>query len=232
MKAIHALVSTALIVALGAPATAGVTISVEAPGVSNTTKTFSQSGVETFDSRGAGANQSFTSNFGGTSSLSGDYSNVQILNNNSWGGVGNSKYAVSLGQGSSYTLELNQSADYFGFYLLALSSGNKMEFFNGSNSVLSLDYNGLLSYLSPAHYGSPYPGQTSSEYFGFFNFEFTGGDRYDRIVFSNNGSDGFESDNHTLGISAVPEPATWAMLIMGFGLVGLAARRRDRSVLA
>lgn len=27
---------------------------------------------------------------------------------------------------------------------------------------------------------------------------------------------------------AVPEPATWAMLIMGFGLVGFAARRRER----
>lgn len=29
-------------------------------------------------------------------------------------------------------------------------------------------------------------------------------------------------------IPAVPEPATWAMLIAGFGLVGAAARRRDR----
>ncbi|WP_308911394.1 PEPxxWA-CTERM sorting domain-containing protein [Pseudokordiimonas caeni] len=28
-------------------------------------------------------------------------------------------------------------------------------------------------------------------------------------------------------ISAVPEPATWLMMIMGFGLVGLAARRRS-----
>jgi hypothetical protein len=32
--------------------------------------------------------------------------------------------------------------------------------------------------------------------------------------------------------SAVPEPATWAMLIVGFGGVGTAMRRRDRSRLA
>ncbi len=31
-------------------------------------------------------------------------------------------------------------------------------------------------------------------------------------------------------ISAVPEPATWAMMILGFGLVGTAVRRRGRLV--
>ncbi|QMW24568.1 PEPxxWA-CTERM sorting domain-containing protein [Sandaracinobacteroides saxicola] len=32
--------------------------------------------------------------------------------------------------------------------------------------------------------------------------------------------------------AAVPEPATWAMLIAGFGLVGMAARRRGRASFA
>ena len=35
-------------------------------------------------------------------------------------------------------------------------------------------------------------------------------------------------DNITIG-SAVPEPSTWAMMLMGFGAVGLAMRRRRRS---
>jgi hypothetical protein len=30
--------------------------------------------------------------------------------------------------------------------------------------------------------------------------------------------------------AAVPEPATWAMMIMGFGLVGAAMRRRTATV--
>jgi PEP-CTERM motif len=32
--------------------------------------------------------------------------------------------------------------------------------------------------------------------------------------------------------SVVPEPATWAMLILGFGTIGFAVRRRQRSVFA
>lgn len=38
----------------------------------------------------------------------------------------------------------------------------------------------------------------------------------------------FEFDD--IAANAVPEPATWAMLIVGFGLIGVAARRRQRSV--
>ena len=36
----------------------------------------------------------------------------------------------------------------------------------------------------------------------------------------------------TLGVAAIPEPATWAMLIAGFGLVGFAARRRRTALTA
>lgn len=37
-------------------------------------------------------------------------------------------------------------------------------------------------------------------------------------------SNAFETDNFT--INAVPEPATWAMMLLGFGLVGFGMRRR------
>ncbi len=40
----------------------------------------------------------------------------------------------------------------------------------------------------------------------------------------------FEVDN--IALAAVPEPATWAMMIGGFGLVGAAARRRVRTSVA
>jgi PEP-CTERM motif len=51
------------------------------------------------------------------------------------------------------------------------------------------------------------------------------------IAFGPNGgttqSGGFAIDNLTIGAAgAVPEPASWAMLIAGFGLVGATARRR------
>jgi len=47
------------------------------------------------------------------------------------------------------------------------------------------------------------------------------------LRFTNNGQRAFELDNVAFG--AVPEPATWAMLIAGFGLVGGAMRRRRSS---
>lgn len=42
----------------------------------------------------------------------------------------------------------------------------------------------------------------------------------------------FAIDNLTIGTAAVPEPATWALLIAGFGLVGAVKRRRSASSLA
>ena len=57
---------------------------------------------------------------------------------------------------------------------------------------------------------------------GTFRFLFDG--------YVNDGTDfddaGRVIDNVTLSISSVPEPSTWAMAIMGFGLIGGAARRR------
>lgn len=214
--------------ALAVPAAAGVVVTVEAPGVANTTQSLAQVGVETFDSYAPGTYASLSSNFGGTSSYSGTYAGPQIHVADSWGGDGNSQYVVALGQGQQYTLTLNKSADYFGFWLSALSSGNHLAFYNGSSLVASYDYTSLGAIINAAagdYMGSPFTGQGQNELYAFLNFNFDNGDRYDSIVFSNSGTDGFESDNHTVG-NTVPEPATWALLITGFGLVGLAARRR------
>lgn len=46
-----------------------------------------------------------------------------------------------------------------------------------------------------------------------------------RFIFSTDGN-----PQQSLLIPGVPEPATWAMLIAGFGLVGMSARRRTRQV--
>ncbi len=58
-----------------------------------------------------------------------------------------------------------------------------------------------------------------------FYFDF-GATPINRIEFKSTGNS-FEFDNIATG--AVPEPATWAMLIAGFGLVGLSMRRRRSS---
>lgn len=55
---------------------------------------------------------------------------------------------------------------------------------------------------------------------------------FDRLVFDANGGGGFQLDNVNLSGSTVPEPASWAMMIGGFGLVGAAMRRRSNIVTA
>ena len=48
-------------------------------------------------------------------------------------------------------------------------------------------------------------------------------------TFDNAGFDQLVLDNITINAvsSAVPEPTTWAMMIIGFGVVGAMARRRQ-----
>jgi len=64
----------------------------------------------------------------------------------------------------------------------------------------------------------------------FFNFKATEGDVFTHISFQTSADVGVGQIR--LGpLTAVPEPATWAMMIMGFGGLGALMRRR-RSILA
>ena len=45
-------------------------------------------------------------------------------------------------------------------------------------------------------------------------------------------NDVLRADNFRVTVNAVPEPATWAMMIVGFGMVGGLARRRRRLAIA
>ena len=47
-----------------------------------------------------------------------------------------------------------------------------------------------------------------------------------QLRFANLGADNIGPILDNVSVSQVPEPASWAMLITGFGMVGFAARRR------
>ena len=68
----------------------------------------------------------------------------------------------------------------------------------------------------------------------FFSAQATDGDFITRVAFDTNGSGIKELKQVRLGgigaIAAVPEPGTWAMMLVGFGLVGGVARTRRRGL--
>ncbi|WP_205854096.1 PEPxxWA-CTERM sorting domain-containing protein [Phenylobacterium kunshanense] len=62
------------------------------------------------------------------------------------------------------------------------------------------------------------------------NFDF-GDYKVSQVILSSS-SNSFEVDNAAANFAAVPEPATWAFMIMGFGAAGAVLRRRNALSLA
>ncbi|MBS0504151.1 MAG: PEPxxWA-CTERM sorting domain-containing protein [Proteobacteria bacterium] len=77
----------------------------------------------------------------------------------------------------------------------------------------------------------PSGNQISGETNGVVTYTVTSGPLLTGLTFSSS-SDSFEFDNLAVAAAAVPEPAAWALLIGGFGLVGMSARRRTRMSVA
>ena len=64
----------------------------------------------------------------------------------------------------------------------------------------------------------------------FFFDPTNGGSTVFGLQDAGNDNIGIVIDNLSLSVGPVPEPATWAMMIAGFGLAGMAARRRRPAV--
>jgi hypothetical protein len=239
------------LLAAAAPAAAAIVINYEAPGVQNSTATFDVVGVETFESRALGLNTlGFTTDFGTGGTIVATYTGGRIDNANVYGSAGGvGKHIVTFKNGMqpidvTFTTTLPQGLNYFGYWLSALDANNRIDFFKGATLLGTITPATVSSALGACPGGlwcgnptTPFLGQVAHEQFAFLNVYFTNGMTYDRIRFYQVGGGGYESDNHTVGYflkqgGVVPEPATWAMLIAGFGLVGFAMRRRGQRRIA
>ncbi len=233
----------------------------EAAGLQTSTSTFSAVGVETFSSRtpANGVTQGFFTDFGGSSAFTGVYGNVEFRSADRFGGAdGTGPYAVTFSS-SGYRLDLAttlpRGVNYFGYWLSALDGGNQVSFFSGNRLLFTFRPQDVINAVNAsgnpaAYFGNPNPafaGQNAGEPYIFLNF-YSNVRPFTRVEFTQvPQGGGYESDNHTVGrfltqsgtlipltgsITAdVPEPATWAMLIAGFAMVGASSRRR-RSVAA
>jgi hypothetical protein len=151
-----------------------------------------------------------------------------ISSNVSWKGVGTFdqlyvKYADAYGgaadalnpKGSLYslqgagsgvqasTLKLNTDSSYFGMWWSAGDARNVLEFYNGDTLLGRFTTSNLMAPLPASYDGNPINRSINrGEPYGFINFFADETTAWDRIVLTNDGSSGFESDNYTSRIKA------------------------------
>jgi hypothetical protein len=132
--------------------------------------------------------------------------------------VGANYLAVQAGAGSSFTFPITSNLTYFGLLWGSVDNYNTITFsgiggtqsFTGSN-VLAADPT-LVNHST---------GANGTDYVNFSNF----GPGFNTVTFTA-GQPAFELANVSYTVSAVPEPATWAMMILGFLGIGLISYRR------
>ena len=213
-------------------------------------QTYPQSFTTNFGTSGAGSTITGTYSAGGGTG-------IQINSADQYGGAGGAGNYIVAFPNTPYSLTLTSDivggVNYFGYWLSALDKGNFVTFYGAGGQVLftfnpqdvinavNLSANPSLYYGNP---NSTFKGQDSGEPFIFVNFFDTTGS-FSKISFSEqNFGGGYESDNHTVGhyetmgqgtvitltnsVSGVPEPSTWAMMLLGFGGLGFAGYRRSR----
>lgn len=171
---------------------------------------------------------SYNSSLSGTSVL--DFNNMKTgrATNVSWDGVGTfdalhiyptdvyggapdsanpkgSKYSVQ-GAGSrllSTSLMLEKPSAYFGMWWSAGDSRNVLSFYNGTDLVAQFTTKSLMEPLPAEYDGNPLNRKLNSgEPYAFINFYGDQKTAWDRIIFSNDGTSGFESDNFTTRVEA------------------------------
>ena len=229
------LAAAAALFAVGGAEADQFNVTYEAPGVENTTLKLSVGGVETFDAQAVGTGEDFTTDFGTNGAITGTYAGVQINTADQYGGAGgNGEYAVAFSN-SPYTLSLSTGVNYFGAWMSALDAHSVVTFYRQGVVLdqITLEQVPAIASLGSAYDGNPNPGDfhgdDASEPFVFVNFVDANG-TFDEVQFSeSNSCCGFESDNHTVGTLPAPEPATWAMMALGFAGLGFLARRSNNA---
>ncbi|MDB5452525.1 MAG: hypothetical protein JWO33_1103 [Caulobacteraceae bacterium] len=221
------------VLSLAGAAQATVKVTYEAPRAQLTTVALGTPGVETFDGRSSGG---FTTDFGAGGKITGVYSNLRtsgeglnVFGADTYGGAGGTGSYAATFDTPGYQLDLTSTepggVNYFGLWVSAIDEFNKVTIYSGDTAF---EWN---SSLLPASIDSAYNGnptnpwnQNSGQKYVFVNF--FSSTPIDKITFGGYGA-GFETDNHTVGfISAAPEPATWGLMIVGFGAIGAVLRRR------
>lgn len=131
------------------------------------------------------------------------------------------KYMSILG-GQSETLTFAGTRNSFGLYWGSIDTYNKVEFFSG-NSVnpFATYFGNTLNAIPPVGSNGDQFNLSTNAYIMFTDLTF------DKVRLSSSGNS-FEFDN--IHVGGVPEPSTWAMMMLGFAGVGFTAYRRKKKM--
>lgn len=211
------------------PANATV-ITVLAPGVTSITG----APTETFDTRALGPAIFTPGGDGGT------YLGTGVVTIGNTPSVSSSPYFgpalgdagrdptnyLSIGPGNDpETITYASAKTYFGLYWGSVDTYNTIDFYLGGVLIAGGHYTG--ADITPLLADGAQLDYTSNRYVVF------SGLTYDKVILGSSGPGGnfpnstpaFEIDNIAAG---VPEPATWAMMLLGFAGIGFVAYRRTR----
>jgi PEP-CTERM motif len=203
MKNIIILAGTVAAIGLAAPATAAITI------------TASPGAVQPDENVLANTNVTATTVTGNTNQAN---TSVSVASTNG------ELLTTSASNGQSRFVSTDGSLDMARIFLTQGGTFTTAEFnlFNAfaDTSSVSIIINGVAQSFAIGN------GQN------FFGIQATGGDTISSIAFDTNGSGVADLRQLRLGgiaaVSAVPEPATWGMMLIGFGGMGVAMRRSRR----
>lgn len=143
-------------------------------------------------------------------------------------------YAVGPSDGNPGTINLSGWGDIFNISLIwgSVDTYNTLEFLDGSNNILASFVGNNIWIPANGNQSDPHTNPVVTFLL----------DGADVAAFSSlrltSTTNAFEIDNLAINSptpgtnSAVPEPATWAMMLLGFGAAGFSMRRRRSMVLA
>jgi hypothetical protein len=157
-----------------------------------------------------------------TSTLEFDTTNAAIGNYSSFFQFNNDSFTSGVFTATASTNPLDGTT----VSMLQLFTGGTVSFVNGINCLLGCSYSGgaLVS-------GGSTSGSSNS--LTLNNVSLTPNTNYTFVYSGALGTTpGNISGNAAFAIAAVPEPATWGLMLLGFGGIGLTMRRRRRPVLA
>lgn len=118
----------------------------------------------------------------------------------------------------------NKDVDHFSFYWGSIDTYNTVQLINRAGVVTKTITGGM---LPPAN-GDQSAAGTNRR----ITFTLTGADKDIGAIRFNSVGYAFESDTFSFALAGVPEPGTWALMIMGFGGAGAMLRSRRRAITA